>query len=87
MSLKAQQRYINKHREKVREWSRKSNKKNSWKYREGKNERRKELRIIAIELGRCSACFKEKDNPKRKICRKCRETNINWYYKKRLKNK
>jgi len=36
------------------------------------NEYRKEMREIAIELGNCSKCFQEKDNPKFKTCSKCR---------------
>jgi len=36
------------------------------------NEYQKEMKEIAIEIGNCSVCFKEKDNPKFKTCSKCR---------------
>jgi len=44
-------------------------------------QRFKEMREIAIELGNCSSCFKEKDNPKYKRCFKCRKKFRDYYIK------
>jgi len=46
----------------------------------------KEMREIAKELGKCSMCFKEKDNPKYKTCSLCREKMKIYYYNKRIKS-
>ena len=36
------------------------------------NNWRKEMREVAISIGNCSRCFKEKGDPKFKMCFKCR---------------
>lgn len=38
-----------------------------------RNNYKKSLREIAIELGNCSSCFKPKENVKYRMCGKCRE--------------
>jgi signal recognition particle subunit SEC65 len=53
--------------------AKKSNKKYRELHREEHNLKQKELREIAIELGNCSSCYQEKDNPKYKTCSKCRK--------------
>jgi recombinational DNA repair protein RecR len=37
------------------------------------NDYKNELRKIAGEIGNCTHCFNEKDNPKFKTCSKCRQ--------------
>ena len=56
----AQRRWVKKHRGEIRERS---------------NEYRKEMRKISEELGNCTNCHKEKDNPLFKMCSRCRQKN------------
>jgi len=53
--------------------------------RDRQNEWCKSMKSIAIEIGNCSNCFQENDNPKFKTCSKCRK----YYreYKKKHKEK
>ena len=46
-----------------------------------------EMRIIAREIGNCTACFKEKDNPKFLMCSKCRKYFKEYHKKYYAKNK
>jgi len=47
------------------------------------NERRKQLREIAKEIGRCPHCLKDKDNPLFKLCSKCRKYMRDYNKKRR----
>jgi hypothetical protein len=53
------------------------------------NKRIKELRVVAKEIGNCSRCFKEKDNPKWKMCSLCRGIcrKYNYIYHTKKRNK
>jgi hypothetical protein len=62
-SLKRAKKYRQKNKEKA------SARTNNW---------RKEMREVAMSIGNCTRCFKEKDNPKLKTCSKCREYNRNY---------
>lgn len=46
---------------------------------------RTEMKVIANELDKCTYCFKEKTNPKFKLCFACRKLQVKYY--KQGKNK
>jgi hypothetical protein len=56
------------------------------KYRKKRNKYTQELRDTAKEIGTCSKCFKEKENPKWKWCKKCREYYRIYRYKRKNGN-
>lgn len=49
-----------------------------------KYEYTKQMRGIAKDIGNCSQCFKERDNPKFKRCSKCRDYARNYYNNKKI---
>ena len=38
----------------------------------------REMREVAREIGNCPRCFQERDNPKYKICSRCRLYQRQW---------
>jgi hypothetical protein len=40
----------------------------------------KEMREVAIDLGNCVTCFKEKEDPRYKQCFECRKYAREWYH-------
>jgi hypothetical protein len=54
------------------------------KWNASQNEWRKSMRRVAKDIGNCSFCFKEKENPSFKMCSSCR-IKTRKYYKKKVK--
>lgn len=68
-----------KHNERIKEYR----KKNRDKINKRTKERWREMKELAIELGSCSICFKEKENPKYKTCLNCRKYHREYFRKHR----
>ena len=74
LRLKEDPEYVKKHTEQTLAAVKKRRLNPEFRERQAAYQRRykKEMKEIAIELGRCYCCYKDKDNPKYKMCSKCR---------------